>query len=75
VRTRRRPFTVHPLGGAVLGSGESAGVIDGRGEVYGFPGLYVVDASALPASPGAPPSMSIAAWSSWVAARFLEARA
>jgi cholesterol oxidase len=75
VRTRHRPFTVHPLGGAALGSSESAGVIDGRGEVYGFPGLYVVDAAALPASPGAPPSMSIAAWSSWVAARFLEARA
>jgi len=74
VRARRRTFTVHPLGGAALGPGESAGVVDGRGEVYGFPGLFVIDAAALPAAPGGPPSMSIAAWSSWVAARFLEGR-
>jgi cholesterol oxidase len=75
VRTARKPFTVHPLGGAVLGPGESAGVVDDRGEVYGCPGLFVVDAAALPAAPGGPPSMTIAAWSSWVATRFLEARA
>nr|WP_240901416.1 GMC oxidoreductase [Thioalkalivibrio sp. XN279] len=75
VRIRRKPFTVHPLGGATLGANESAGVIDGRGEVYGFPGLFVADAAALPAAPGGPPSMTIAAWSSWVAAQFLEARA
>jgi cholesterol oxidase len=74
VRSRRRTFTVHPLGGAALGPDETAGVVDGRGEVYGFPGLYVVDAAALPAAPGGPPSMTIAAWSSWVATRFLEAR-
>jgi cholesterol oxidase len=74
VRVRRKPFTVHPLGGAVLGATESDGVVDGRGEVHGFPGLFVVDAAALPAAPGGPPSMTIAAWSSWVAARFLEQR-
>jgi cholesterol oxidase len=75
VRVRRKPFTVHPLGGATLGANESAGLVDGRGEIYGFPGLFVVDAAALPAAPGGPPSMTIAAWSSWVAARFLEGRA
>ena len=72
VRVRRKPFTVHPFGGATLGANDSAGVIDGRGQIYGFPGLFVVDAAALPAAPGGPPSMTIAAWSSWVAARFLE---
>jgi cholesterol oxidase len=75
VRARRRPLTVHPLGGAVLGERETEGVVDARGEVHGYPGLFVVDAAALPAAPGGPPSMTIAAWSSWVAARFLEARA
>ena len=74
VRSPRRTFTVHPLGGAALGAGETDGVVDGRGEVHGFPGLFVVDAAALPAAPGGPPSMSIAAWSSWVATRFLEQR-
>lgn len=63
------PFTltVHPLGGAALGSDDRSGVVDHRGEVYGHPGLYVVDGAALPRSPGVPPSMSIAAWSSHVA--------
>ncbi|NGP54112.1 GMC oxidoreductase [Thioalkalivibrio sp. XN8] len=75
VRVRRKPFTVHPLGGAVLGATETDGVVDAAGEVHGFPGLFVVDAAALPAAPGGPPSMTIAAWSSWVAARFLERRA
>ncbi len=75
VRTRRRPFTVHPLGGAALGRSDAEGVVDGSGEVHGQPGLFVVDAAALPAAPGGPPSMTIAAWSSWVAARFLERRA
>jgi cholesterol oxidase len=75
VHSRRRPFTVHPLGGAALGAGQSAGVVDGQGQVYGFPGLYVVDAAALPGAPGGPPSMTIAAWSSFVTARFLESRA
>jgi cholesterol oxidase len=75
VRFRRRPFTVHPLGGAVLASTDAEGVVDGHGQVHGLPGLYVVDAAALPAAPGGPPSMTIAAWSSWVAARFVEASA
>jgi cholesterol oxidase len=62
------PFTLtaHPSGGAALGADESHGVVDHRGEVYGHPGLHVVDGAALPASPGAPPSMTIAAWSSHV---------
>ena len=75
VQPRRRPLTIHPLGGAVLGPDESGGLVDGGGQVHGFPGLFVADGAALPASPGGPPAMSIAAWSSWVATRFLEARA
>jgi len=68
-RSLPSPWTVHPLGGAVVGQDARRGVVDHRGEVYGNPGLHVVDAAALPRSPGAPPSMSIAAWSSWVAAQ------
>mgnify|MGYP002621048903 CR=1 FL=1 len=74
VRARRRTVTVHPLGGAALAASDTDGVVDGRGEVHGYPGLFVADAAALPAAPGGPPSMTIAAWSSWVAARFLEDR-
>lgn len=74
VRSLKRTFTVHPLGGAVLASNPREGVVDGRGQVFGHDGLYVVDGAALPGAPGSPPSMSIAAWSSWVAARFLDER-
>lgn len=62
------PFnlTVHPLGGAVPGADAESGVVDHRGEVHGHEGLYVIDGAAMPGAPGAPPSMSIAAWSSHV---------
>jgi cholesterol oxidase len=42
-------------------------VVDHTGEVYGHPGLYVADGSALPAAVGAPPSLAIAAWAHHVA--------
>ncbi|MDD3764269.1 MAG: FAD-dependent oxidoreductase [Nevskiales bacterium] len=64
---RRWPLTVHPLGGARVSDDPLQGVVDGRGQVHGLPGLYVADAAALPAAPGAPPSMTIAAWASHVA--------
>ncbi|MEM5373162.1 GMC oxidoreductase, partial [Paraburkholderia azotifigens] len=66
------PVTVQPIGGACLGTSNLNGVIGANGEVFGNPGLYVADASALPDSPGAPPSLSIAAWSANVADRLLE---
>jgi len=60
-------FTVHTCGGAHLGSSIESGVINAQGEVFDNPGLYVTDGAALPASPGGPPSMPIAAWASHVA--------
>lgn len=62
-----RPLTVHPLGGARLAMTEAEGVVDGNGQVFGLPGLYIADASALPAATGTPPSMTIAAWARHVA--------
>jgi len=50
-------FTVHPLGGMVLGK---ACDLDGR--VFGYQNLYVVDGSLIPGSTGcANPSLTIAA--------------
>jgi cholesterol oxidase len=54
-------------GGARLGANAQQGVVDHRGEVYGNPGLFVADAAALPAAPGGPPSLAIAAWAHHVA--------
>lgn len=62
-----KPLTPHMGGGARLGANAHEGVIDHCGEVYGNPGLYVADAAALPAPPGGPPSVVIAAWAHHVA--------
>jgi cholesterol oxidase len=63
----RKPLTVHMGGGARIGANSEEGVIDHRGEVHGNPGLFVADAAALPAPPGGPPAVTIAAWAHNVA--------
>ena len=65
----KKPITVHAWGGARLGPSADRGVVDHNGEVYGNPGLFVTDASALPAAVGTPPSLAIAAWAHHVADR------
>ena len=57
----KRVITVHPLGGAPMGRHAGEGVCDEYGEVFGFPGLYVLDGSLLPGPVGANPSLTIAA--------------
>lgn len=50
-------FTIHPLGGAVLGK-----ACDMVGRLIGYKGLYVVDSSLIPGSVGAAtPALTIAA--------------
>lgn len=66
------PITIQPLGGACLGTSVLNGVIGANGEVFDNPGLYIVDAAALPASPGRPPSLTIAVWAAHVADRLLD---
>jgi cholesterol oxidase len=63
----KKPITVHAWGGACLGPSPDRGVVDHNGEVYGNAGLFVADASALPAAAGTPPSLTIAAWAHHVA--------
>jgi cholesterol oxidase len=55
------PTTAHVLGGACMGAGPEDGVIDHRHRVFGYPGLYVIDGSAMSANPGVNPSLSITA--------------
>jgi cholesterol oxidase len=56
-----RPVSVHNLGGCVMSDDEARGVTDAGGEVFGYPGLYVLDGGALPAATGVNPSHTIAA--------------
>jgi cholesterol oxidase len=55
------PTTAHLLGGCCMGSDVSNGVIDSRHRVFGHPGLYVIDGSAVSANPGVNPSLTITA--------------
>lgn len=55
------PLTAHFLGGAVISSSPSDGVVDSYNRVWGHPGLHVVDGAAVPANPGVNPSLTITA--------------
>ncbi len=63
-------MTAHILGGAAMGTSEADGVIDVDHQVFGHPGLYVVDGSAIPANVGVNPSLTITALAERFAARF-----
>jgi cholesterol oxidase len=59
----RRLLTAHPLGGCVMSDREQDGVVNDRGEVWGHPGLFVVDGSIIPGPLSVNPSMTITALS------------
>lgn len=44
-----------------MGRDASDGVIDTSHQVFGYPGLYVIDGSAVSANPGVNPSLTITA--------------
>ena len=62
--------TAHILGGCAIGTGPNQGVIDVDHQVFGHPGLYVTDASAIPANVGVNPSLTITALAERFSARF-----
>jgi cholesterol oxidase len=64
--------TAHVLGGCVIGAGPEQGVIDSNHEVFGYPGLFVTDAAAIPANVGVNPSLTIAAMAERALSRFEE---
>ena len=55
------PLTAHFLGGCAIGASAGEGVVDPWHRVYSYPGLHVVDGSAIPANPGANPALTITA--------------
>ena len=44
-----------------MGDDAASGVVDARGQVFGYPGLYVVDGSVIPVNLGVNPSLTITA--------------
>lgn len=57
----RRLLTAHPLGGCVMSNKPEDGVVNDRGEVWGHPGLFVVDGAIVPGALTVNPSMTITA--------------
>jgi cholesterol oxidase len=57
----QRLLTAHPLGGCAMSDAPETGVVNDRGEVWGHPGLYVVDGAMIPGALSVNPSMTITA--------------
>jgi cholesterol oxidase len=55
------PMTAHFLGGCAIGDARESGVVDAYHRMYGYPGLHVVDGSAVSANPGVNPALTITA--------------
>ena len=54
-------ITPHPLGGCNMGSDATKGVVNHKGEVFGYRRLYVADGAIVPEALGLNPSKTIAA--------------
>ncbi|GAA3538602.1 GMC family oxidoreductase [Amycolatopsis ultiminotia] len=55
------PLTAHFIGGVPIGDSSDSGVLDPYHRVFGYPGLSVVDGSAITANLGVNPSLTITA--------------
>ncbi len=55
------PLTAHFLGGAPISDGPEHGVVDAYHRVWGYPGIHVVDGSAVSANLGVNPALTITA--------------
>jgi cholesterol oxidase len=66
--------TPHPLGGCNMGPSPERGVVDHKGEVFGYKNLYVVDGAIIPEAIGANPSKSIGALAERAAALISDER-
>jgi cholesterol oxidase len=56
-----RPVTAHFIGGCPIGDSPESGVVDPYQRLYGYPGLHVMDGSAVAANLGVNPSLTITA--------------
>jgi cholesterol oxidase len=65
-------LTAHPLGGCPMGFSADDGLVNSYGEVFGYPGLYVIDGSVMPGPVGPNPSLTIAAISDRAADRIID---
>ncbi len=65
-------ITPHPLGGCCMGTDRANGVVDHKGEVFGYPRLYVADSAIIPRAIGLNPSRTIAALAEHIAEKMIQ---
>ena len=53
--------TAHILGGCPMGDSVTSGMVNERFEVHGYPNMYIIDGSIIPANIGVNPSLTITA--------------
>ena len=70
----RKLVTAHPLGGCFMGDGRDSSVVNDRGEVWGYPGLYVADGAIIPTALSVNPSLTISALAERVAFQLIHDR-
>jgi cholesterol oxidase len=58
--------TAHILGGCVMSASAKDGVVDFSGQIHGYPNLYVVDGSNVPANLGVNPALTITAIAEYI---------
>ena len=57
----RKLLTAHPLGGCSMGDDSTTSVVNDRGQVHEYPGLYVCDGSVMPSAIAVNPALTISA--------------
>jgi cholesterol oxidase len=70
----RELLTAHPLGGCAMAENPARGVVNEVGEVHGYPGLFVADASVIPTALARNPSATISALAERIAFQLLHGR-
>ncbi|MGK2860283.1 MAG: GMC oxidoreductase [Thermoanaerobaculia bacterium] len=63
------PLTAHIIGGCPFGRDAEEGVVDLDCQLHGYPGLYAIDGSVVPANPGVNPSLTITALAEYAMSR------
>jgi len=58
--------TAHILGGCCMGESPDKSVVDFKGEVFGYPNLFVADGAVVPANLGVNPSLTITALAEYI---------
>lgn len=66
------PSTAHILGGCPMGASAETGVVNNKFEVFGYPGMHILDGSIMPCNLGVNPSLTITALSEYAMSQIPE---